>query len=179
MLYSNSSNKRCLRYAGSGGAYTSARGMERRQSGCLRRVGAARFIDQLRRLASDYMRGERPGHLLQTTALVNEAYLRLSHVSNVAVGRWNLSTDEVRGVDEFVAARASRFQTAQQTSTSAPHLLETQALENRRFYRSAGNCLGRRGSGVQIAPPRPTESNRCALYSRGREICGSRKSRGI
>jgi RNA polymerase sigma factor (TIGR02999 family) len=33
--------------------------------------------DQLRRLASDYMRRERPGHLLQTTALVNEAYLRL------------------------------------------------------------------------------------------------------
>lgn len=33
--------------------------------------------DELRRLASDYMRGERPGHLLQTTALVNEAYLRL------------------------------------------------------------------------------------------------------
>jgi RNA polymerase sigma-70 factor, ECF subfamily len=33
--------------------------------------------DQLRRLASDYMRAERPGHLLQTTALVNEAYLRL------------------------------------------------------------------------------------------------------
>jgi RNA polymerase sigma-70 factor (ECF subfamily) len=33
--------------------------------------------DRLRRLASDYMRGERPGHLLQTTALVNEAYLRL------------------------------------------------------------------------------------------------------
>jgi RNA polymerase sigma factor (TIGR02999 family) len=33
--------------------------------------------DQLRRLASEYMRGERPGHLLQTTALVNEAYLRL------------------------------------------------------------------------------------------------------
>ncbi len=33
--------------------------------------------DELRRLASSYMRGERPGHLLQTTALVNEAYLRL------------------------------------------------------------------------------------------------------
>src|SRR5262250_1542019 len=33
--------------------------------------------DELRQLASDYMRGERPGHLLQTTALVNEAYLRL------------------------------------------------------------------------------------------------------
>lgn len=33
--------------------------------------------DELRRVASSYMRGERPGHLLQTTALVNEAYLRL------------------------------------------------------------------------------------------------------
>lgn len=33
--------------------------------------------DELRRLASLYMRGERPDHLLQTTALVNEAYLRL------------------------------------------------------------------------------------------------------
>jgi RNA polymerase sigma factor (TIGR02999 family) len=32
---------------------------------------------ELRRLASRYMRGERSGHSLQTTALVNEAYLRL------------------------------------------------------------------------------------------------------
>ena len=32
---------------------------------------------ELHRLASRYMRGERSGHLLQTTALVNEAYLRL------------------------------------------------------------------------------------------------------
>ena len=33
--------------------------------------------DELRRLASHYMRGERPGHSLQATALVNEAYMRL------------------------------------------------------------------------------------------------------
>jgi len=33
--------------------------------------------DELCRLASRYMRGERPGHTLQTSALVNEAYLRL------------------------------------------------------------------------------------------------------
>jgi RNA polymerase sigma factor (TIGR02999 family) len=33
--------------------------------------------DELRRLAAHYMRGERSGHSLQTTALVNEAYLRL------------------------------------------------------------------------------------------------------
>jgi len=33
--------------------------------------------DELRRLASRYMRSERTGHSLQTTALVNEAYMRL------------------------------------------------------------------------------------------------------
>src|ERR1700683_2088997 len=33
--------------------------------------------DGLRRLARRYMRRERPGHSLQTTALVNEAYMRL------------------------------------------------------------------------------------------------------
>jgi RNA polymerase sigma factor (TIGR02999 family) len=33
--------------------------------------------EELRRLAHHYMNGERPGHTLQTTALVNEAYLRL------------------------------------------------------------------------------------------------------
>src|SRR5580658_10201806 len=33
--------------------------------------------DELRRLGRRYMKGERPGHSLQTTALVNEAYTRL------------------------------------------------------------------------------------------------------
>ena len=33
--------------------------------------------DELHRLARHYMKGERPGHSLQTSALVNEAYMRL------------------------------------------------------------------------------------------------------
>jgi RNA polymerase sigma factor (TIGR02999 family) len=33
--------------------------------------------DELRRLARDHLRRERPGHTLQPTALVNEVYLRL------------------------------------------------------------------------------------------------------
>jgi RNA polymerase sigma factor (TIGR02999 family) len=41
--------------------------------------------DELHRLAHHYMAGERPGHPLQTTALVNEAYLRLVDSSRV---RW-------------------------------------------------------------------------------------------
>src|ERR1700680_3393914 len=33
--------------------------------------------DELKKLAHHYLRGERPGHTLQSTALVHEAYLRL------------------------------------------------------------------------------------------------------
>jgi RNA polymerase sigma factor (TIGR02999 family) len=39
---------------------------------------------ELHRLARRYMAGESPGHTLQTTALVNEAYLRLVDVKNVS-----------------------------------------------------------------------------------------------
>jgi RNA polymerase sigma-70 factor, ECF subfamily len=38
---------------------------------------------ELRRLASYYMRGERRGHTLQTSPLVNEAYLRLIDQKNI------------------------------------------------------------------------------------------------
>jgi len=41
--------------------------------------------EELRRLAAHYMKGERSGHTLQATALVNEAYLRLIEVQQV---RW-------------------------------------------------------------------------------------------
>src|SRR5438105_14709241 len=37
---------------------------------------------ELRRLAHRHMGGERPDHTLQTTALVNEAYLRLADQTN-------------------------------------------------------------------------------------------------
>ena len=39
--------------------------------------------EELRRLAHHYMSRERPGHTLQTTALINEAYLRLVNRKNV------------------------------------------------------------------------------------------------
>jgi RNA polymerase sigma factor (TIGR02999 family) len=41
---------------------------------------------ELHRLARHHMRRERPGHTLQTTALVNEAYLRLANTRDVP---WN------------------------------------------------------------------------------------------
>jgi RNA polymerase sigma factor (TIGR02999 family) len=41
------------------------------------------IYQELRRLARRYMRGQRPGHTLQATALVNEAYLRLIDCQHV------------------------------------------------------------------------------------------------
>jgi RNA polymerase sigma factor (TIGR02999 family) len=41
--------------------------------------------EELKRMAHRYMRGENPDNTLRTTALVNEAYLRLVDVNNV---RW-------------------------------------------------------------------------------------------
>jgi RNA polymerase sigma factor (TIGR02999 family) len=40
--------------------------------------------DDLRRLARRYMRREGPGHTLQTTGLINEAYLRLIEQKNIS-----------------------------------------------------------------------------------------------
>ena len=51
--------------------------------------GAARdevvtlVYDELRRIAHRYLLGERIGHTLQTTALVNEAYLRMTELHRV------------------------------------------------------------------------------------------------
>jgi len=53
--------------------------------------------DELRRLAHAYMRRERAGHVLQTTALVNEAYLRLVDVERM----------EWRGRGHFFAMAAT------------------------------------------------------------------------
>ncbi len=56
--------------------------------------------DELRRVASGYMRRERPDHTLQTTALVHEAYLRLVRQKDV---KW-----QTRAHFFAVAARVMR-----------------------------------------------------------------------
>ena len=40
--------------------------------------------DELRRLAAGYLRRERPGHTLQPTALVHDAYIRLLQDSSLS-----------------------------------------------------------------------------------------------
>lgn len=55
--------------------------------------------DELRRLAHHYMRHERLDHVLQTTALVNEAYLRLAGLTRM----------EVRDRAHFLAMAATQM----------------------------------------------------------------------
>jgi hypothetical protein len=50
--------------------------MERRRRCRARRIDASDYAE-LHRIAKSYMRRERDGHTLQTSALVNEAYVRL------------------------------------------------------------------------------------------------------
>ena len=42
-----------------------------------------RVYDELRRLAHLYMAREQPGHVLQTTALIHEAFLKLTQAENI------------------------------------------------------------------------------------------------
>jgi RNA polymerase sigma factor (TIGR02999 family) len=58
------------------------------------------LYDELRVMARHYMRGERPGHTLQTTALVHEAYLKLGGEKDAG---WESKAHFMR-----VAARAMR-----------------------------------------------------------------------
>src|SRR6266853_5135812 len=58
------------------------------------------IYEELRRIAHRHMGGQRPDHTLQTTALVNEAYLRLADQTNP---RW-----QNRAHFFAVAARAMR-----------------------------------------------------------------------
>ncbi len=52
------------------------------ESGALDRIIPLVYAE-LRKMARRYMAGEREGHLLQTTALINEAFLRLANSSRV------------------------------------------------------------------------------------------------
>jgi RNA polymerase sigma factor (TIGR02999 family) len=63
--------------AGAGDVTGLLRAWSKGDQGALERLTPIVY-DELHRLAHRYMRRERPGHSLQTTALVNEAYMRLA-----------------------------------------------------------------------------------------------------
>ena len=78
---------------------------------------------ELRRIAHRHMRSEREGHTLQTTALVNEAYLKLVDQAHV---NWQNRA-------QFLAVAAQLMR----------HILVDHAR---------GLCRGKRGGGAQVLP---------------------------
>jgi RNA polymerase sigma-70 factor (ECF subfamily) len=97
-------------------------GWRRGDQGCLSRL-IPLVETELRQIARRYMRMERPGHTLQTTALVNEAYLNLMNHTQV----------EWQNRAHFLAIAAQLMR----------HILVDHAR---------GLCRGKRGGGAQHLP---------------------------
>lgn len=103
---------------------------------------------ELHRIAENYMRKERPGHTLQPTAVVNEAYLRLTGRRGVA---WESRT-------HFFAAAAqsmrrilvdyARSRETKKRGGQARHLLDTAVLTEPRAVELIGldDALARLGA---------------------------------
>ena len=91
---------------------------------------------ELRRLAHHYMEGQRPDHTLQTTALVNEAYLRLADQSG----------PNFTNHSHFfaVAAKAMR------------QILVNHAKAQRRQKRGAGASKAELDEAALLAPEQPS-----------------------
>jgi RNA polymerase sigma factor (TIGR02999 family) len=84
--------------------------------------------DELRRLARHYMADERPGHTLQTTALVNEAYLRLV---DAAQFNWESRAHffgVCAGMMRRILVDAARSRQAQKRGADVPDLELQEAL---------------------------------------------------
>ncbi len=92
--------------------------------------------EELRRLAHHYMERQRPGHTLQTTALVNEAYLRLAEQSRPSFTN--------RSHFFAVAAKAMR------------QILVNHAKAQRRQKRGGGTDKVELDEGALISPEQPT-----------------------
>ena len=88
--------------------------------------------DELRRLARSYMRRERPGHTLETTSLVHEAYLRLSGQNALWRNRAHFFGVAAQMMRRILVDHAKRRQTAkrgagfQQLSLDTARLISNQ-----------------------------------------------------
>jgi RNA polymerase sigma-70 factor, ECF subfamily len=91
---------------------------------------------ELRRIARRHMAGERRGHVLQPTALVNEAYLRLASKDIQWQGRAHFFA---------VAAQVMR------------HVLVDDARERARAKRGGGACRISLSDAENLAKPRQTD----------------------
>ena len=84
--------------------------------------------EELRRLAHHYMEGQRSDHTLQTTALVNEAYLRLADQTNPNwQGRAHFFAVAARAMRQILVSYA-RSNRAQKRGGGAPRIKLDEAV---------------------------------------------------
>jgi RNA polymerase sigma factor (TIGR02999 family) len=80
------------------------------------------IYEQLRRLAHARLRDERPGHTLNTTALVHEAYLKLVDLPEVHYENRRHFFATASKVMRHVLVSYARRRTAQKRGGGAPHV---------------------------------------------------------
>lgn len=86
------------------------------------------IYEELRRLAAHYMAQERPGHTLQTTALVHEAYLRLVDQRQASWQNRAHFYGAAAQVMRRILVDHARARQAEKRGGDAPHLSLDEAL---------------------------------------------------
>jgi RNA polymerase sigma-70 factor (ECF subfamily) len=85
--------------------------------------------DELRRLARQYMKGQSPDHTLQTTALVNEAYLRLAgHKNPNFANRSHFLAVAAKAMRQILVNHAKALQTGKRGAGAGKVQLDEAAL---------------------------------------------------
>lgn len=85
--------------------------------------------DQLRRIAAFYLRGERPNHTLQPTALVHEAFLRIHpQQSRNITGKTHFLALAAR-IMRRVLVDYARAENAEKRGAGVPRITLTEAIE--------------------------------------------------
>lgn len=83
---------------------------------------------ELQKLASHYLQGERPGHTLQTTALVHEAYMRLIERKHDMKDRNHFFAVAAQTMRRVLVDYARKHRSAKRGGDSAPFSLENAAV---------------------------------------------------
>jgi RNA polymerase sigma factor (TIGR02999 family) len=94
---------------------------------------------ELHRMAERYMRKERPGHTLQPTAIVNEAYLRLAGRRGVAwQNRAHFFAAAAQSMRRILVEHARSRDAKKRGGPGARHLLDTAVLTEPRAVELIG-----------------------------------------
>jgi len=91
-----------------------------------------RLHDELHRLAASYLSRERPGHTLQPTALINEAYLRLFDSELQPNDRHHFFSLAARLMRRVLVDHARRYQAGRRFSPADRLTLDASLIESAR-----------------------------------------------